>query len=72
MLSDPSVQSIRTSGEMEDWWEGVVAQSQVRSDGAGAGARDPPPDVEQGRRVGGDSAQGVDQWAGQLPGRGGT
>jgi hypothetical protein len=72
MLSEPSVQRISVSSEMEDWWQNEVK----RSGGRGASAHSESlGNMKSGERdvtERGDSAKDEAQWGHTLPGHGGT
>jgi hypothetical protein len=72
MLSEPSVQRISVSSEMEEWWQNEV--SRVNSSKAGSSS-----EASREMKLGekdvtqrGDSAKDEAQWGHTLPGHGGT
>ncbi len=75
MLSDPSVQRINTSTEMSEWWEHEIERSRQHVPPVKGDQKDAvvsSPETNANAQLGGDGAAAGDQWAGKLPGRGGT
>lgn len=77
MLSEPSVQRISVSSEMEAWWQGEV--DRIRSSAALSDNDSPHAqkagEMKEGQkdvRARGDSVKDEAQWGHTLPGHGGT
>lgn len=82
MLSEPSVQRISVSSEMEEWWQGEIAKRKQSQPNPEAGARSATSaheakleELKAGEKdvtERGDSGKGDAQWGNTLPGHGGT
>jgi hypothetical protein len=64
MLSEPSVQRISVSSEMEEWWRNEVSKVNSTAEKMKSGEKDV---TERG-----DSEKDEAQWGHTLPGHGGT
>ena len=72
MLSEPSVQRISVSSEMEDWWRNEVSKANSSTNGGHAQALEGMKSGEKDVRERGDSDKDEAQWGHTLPGHGGT
>lgn len=76
MLSEPSVQRISVSSEMQSWWQDEVARSTPGpSPSTGSSHEEALKSMKSGEkdvRARGDSAHDEAQWGHTLPGHGGT
>lgn len=79
MLSEPSVQRISVSSEMEEWWQTEISKRQPTSTSTGEASRSAHGDKLDSTRSGrkdvterGDSVKEEAQWGHTLPGHGGT
>ncbi|WWD21240.1 hypothetical protein CI109_105724 [Kwoniella shandongensis] len=71
MLSDPSVQRISVSNEMRSWWDGEIAKGSTATSGSTIGSEKESDDRDQITKKD-EQGRDRDQWAGKMPGHGGT
>lgn len=72
MLSEPSVQRISVSAEMQEWWQSEVNRVNSNRPGSHDEALEGLKAGEKDVRERGDSAKDEAQWGHTLPGHGGT
>jgi len=72
MLSEPSVQRISVSSEMEEWWRTEVTKANTGINEGQAQALEGMKSGEKDVRERGDSDKDEAQWGHTLPGHGGT
>jgi hypothetical protein len=71
MLSEPSVQRISVSSEMEEWWRNEVSKA-TTTIGGHSDRLETMKSGEKDVRERGDSDKDEAQWGHTLPGHGGT
>ena len=72
MLSEPSVQRISVSAEMQEWWQSEVDRVNKNRPKSHEQALDGMKAGEKDVSARGDSAKDEAQWGNTLPGHGGT
>jgi hypothetical protein len=72
MLSEPSVQRISVSSEMEEWWRNEVSKANTAVGGGHSQKLEQMKSGEKDVRERGDGDKDEAQWGHTLPGHGGT